>query len=141
MIAPERGVRRLADGLRETAYAAIDDFSSQVRSLHERYYELEWDWSYDLIYRWYGLDKSESLTAEVVHEILDRWIDAVLTIDRSLIQDAAKEHAIDRRISSSTTTQMDAADDLEQDVYVQCVREHMERKQSLYDSVVRQLQL
>ena len=141
MIAPERGVRRLADGLRETAYAAIDDFSSQVRSLHERYYELEWDWSYDLIYRWYGLDKSESLTAEVVHEILDRWIDAVLTIDRSLIQDAAKEHAIDRRISSSATTQLDAADELEQDVYVQCVREHMERKQSLYDSVVRQLQL
>lgn len=141
MIAPERGVRRLADGLRETAYAAIDDFSSQVRSLHERYYELEWDWSYDLIYRWYGLDKSESLTAEVVHEILDRWIDAVLTIDRSLFQDAAKEHAIDRRISSSATTQLDAADELEQDVYVQCVREHMERKQSLYDSVVRQLQL
>ena len=141
MIAPERGVRRLADGLRETAYAAIDDFSSQVRSLHERYYELEWDWSYDLIYRWYGLDKSESLTAEVVHEILDRWIDAVLTIDCSLIQDAAKEHAIDRRISSSATTQLDAADDLEQDVYVQCVREHMERKRSLYDSVVRQLQL
>ena len=141
MIAPERGVRRLTDGLRETAYATIDDFSSQVRSLHERYYELEWDWSYDLIYRWYGLDKSESLTAEVVHEILDRWIDAVLTIDRSLIQDAAKEHAIDRRISSSATTQLDAADDLEQDVYVQCVREHMERKQSLYDSVVRQLQL
>ena len=141
MIAPERGVRRLADGLRETAYATIDDFSSQVRSLHERYYELEWDWSYDLIYRWYGLDKSESLTAEVVHEILDRWIDAVLTIDRSLIQDAAKEHAIDRRISSSATTQLDAADELEQDVYVQCVREHMERKQSLYDSVVRQLQL
>lgn len=141
MIAPERGVRRLADGLRERAYASLDDFSSQVRSLHERYYELEWDWSYDLIYRWYGLDKSVSLTAEVVHEILDRWIDAVLTIDRSLIQDAAKEHAIDRRISSSATTQMDAADELEQDVYVQCVREHMERKQSLYDSVVRQLQL
>ena len=141
MIAPERGVRRLADGLRETAYATIDDFSSQVRSLHESYYELEWDWSYDLIYRWYGLDKSESLTAEVVHEILDRWIDAVLTIDRSLIQDAAKEHAIDRRISSSATTQMDVADELEQDVYVQCVREHMERKQSLYDSVVKQLQL
>ena len=141
MIAPERGVRRLTDGLRETAYATIDDFSSQVRSLHERYYELEWDWSYDLIYRWYGLDKSESLTAEVVHEILDRWIDAVLTIDRSLIQDAAKEHAIDRRISSSATTQLDAADELEQDVYVQCVREHMERKQSLYDSVVKQLQL
>ncbi|WP_297126794.1 DUF4954 family protein [uncultured Porphyromonas sp.] len=141
MIAPERGVRRLTDGLRETAYATIEDFSSQVRSLHERYYELEWDWSYDLIYRWYGLDKSESLTAEVVHEILDRWIDAVLTIDRSLIQDAAKEHAIDRRISSSATTQLDAADELEQDVYVQCVREHMERKQSLYDSVVKQLQL
>ena len=141
MIAPERGVRRLTDGLRETAYATLDDFSSQVRSLHERYYELEWDWSYDLIYRWYGLDKSESLTAEVVHEILDRWIDAVLTIDRSLIQDAAKEHAIDRRISSSATTQLDAADELEQDVYVQCVREHMERKQSLYDSVVKQLQL
>ncbi len=141
MIAPERGVRRLADGLRERAYASLDDFSSQVRSLHERYYELEWDWSYDLIYRWYGLDKSESLTAEVVHEILERWIDAVLTIDRSLIQDAAKEHAIDRRISSSATPQLDAADELEQDVYVQCVREHMERKQSLYDSVVRQLQL
>lgn len=141
MIAPERGVRRLADGLRERAYASLDDFSSQVRSLHERYYELEWDWSYDLIYRWYGLDKSEPLTAEVVHEILDRWIDAVLTIDRSLIQDAAKEHAIDRRISSSATPQLDAADELEQDVYVQCVREHMERKQSLYDSVVRQLQL
>ena len=141
MIAPERGVRRLTDGLRETAYATLDDFSSQVRSLHERYYELEWDWSYDLIYRWYGLDKSKSLTAEVVHEILDRWIDAVLTIDRSLIQDAAKEHAIDRRISSSATTQLDAADELEQDVYVQCVREHMERKQSLYDSVVKQLQL
>ena len=39
------------------------------------------------------------------------------------------------------THALDAADELEQDVYVQCVREHMERKQSLYDSVVRQLQL
>lgn len=141
MIAPETGMRRLTEGLRESAYATLDDFSRQIRSLHQRYYELEWDWSYDLIYRWYGLDKTDPLSAEVIYEILDRWIDAVLTIDRSLIRDAEKEHAIDRRISSSATTQMDAADELEQDVYVQCVREHMERKQSLYDSIISQLRI
>ena len=77
----------------------------------------------------------------MIYEILDRWIDAVLTIDRSLIRDAEKEHAIVRRISSSATTQMDAADELEQDVYVRCVREHMERKQSLYDSIISQLRI
>lgn len=134
-------MRRLTEGLRESAYATLDDFSRQIRSLHQRYYELEWDWSYDLIYRWYGLNKPEPLSAEVIYEILNRWIDAVLTIDRSLIRDAEKEHAIDRRISSSATTQMDAADELEQDVYVQCVREHMERKQSLYDSIISQLRI
>ena len=141
MIAPEMGVRHLTEGLRESAYATLDDFSRQIRSLHQRYYELEWDWSYDLIYRWYGLDKSETLSSEMIYEILDRWIDAVLTIDRHLIQDAEKEHAIDRRVSYLSVSASDIKQELDQDEYVQCVREHMERKQSLYDSVISQLRV
>ena len=77
----------------------------------------------------------------MIYEILDRWIDAVLTIDRSLIRDAEKEHAIDRRISSVTIDPSEISEELEQDVYVQCVREHMERKQSLYDSIISQLRI
>jgi len=77
----------------------------------------------------------------MIYEILDRWIDAVLTIDRHLIQDAEKEHAIDRRVSYLSVSASDIKQELDQDEYVQCVREHMERKQSLYDSVISQLRV
>lgn len=141
MIAPEAAIKQLERNLETGTYGEVDRFIHDLREIHQRYYDLEWDWSYDLLLRWYEIDRIESVTSEQILQILQRWIEAVLEIDRHLIADAAKEHDIARRISSLSREEGDREALLEEDTYVRGVREHMERKQQLFDSVMSQLRI
>lgn len=141
MIAPHQMIESLLERLVRREYATIDELSRDVRAVHERYYELEWDWSFSLLCRRYHISGVAEVTYELLEKILRHWIDAVLSIDDSLIKDAAKEYAIAARVSLSGSLQQVRPEDVEKDTYVLCVREHIARKRALYDSVTKQLGL
>lgn len=141
MIAPKQSIDRLLEQTIRGDYATLQDFSRAVRRIHERYYDLEWDWSFALLCRRYGITGVEEVTGTLLGEILHCWIDAVLTIDRQLLRDAEKEYAIAQRITldDETAGEVTGHPSYEEDPYVLCVREHIERKQQLYQSITDQL--
>ena len=58
--------------------------------MHADYYRLEWDWAYDKYDEFFGYPL-ETITAEQVADIVEKWKAAVVGLDRMLYEDAKKE--------------------------------------------------
>lgn len=137
MIAPKPLVAGLLDKVKAGEVSSFAELNAALRLMHERYYDLEWDWSYELMKRRYDIASESEITVELVKRILDAWIDAVLFIDRNLYEDAKKEHKIMHRVNYGINIYdeeeiQDLKADFEELPLVASVKEHMERKTALY---------
>ena len=151
MIAPATAISQLKEQIASGELSTLPEVNAACRALHSRYYDLEWDWSYDLLCRWYQLPDIYALTPELLQTILKDWITAVLTIDEALYNDAKKEYSIigqvnfgievepyDEELGKRVYKQTVQAGFEDNDI-VKSVLQHMEKKQALYDRVVEQL--
>lgn len=147
MIAPKPLVAKVLDRLKEGAFTSFRDLNEELREIHNRYYKLEWDWSYDLLLRRYSITDERSITKELIREILDAWLDAVLYIDNSLYRDAKKEYMIMHRITYGINVyedrepQGEVGDSFDDVPLVASVREHMNRKTGLYHEALSLLDM
>ncbi len=143
MIAPIQGLHEIIRQIKSGVLSTLPDVNRAVRHLHSRYYELEWDWSYELLCRWFGAPLS---TSKVV-EIIDRWLLAVVAIDEALLKDAHKEYNIigrvnlgiqpDNDLNSSYAEQIE--EEFRHNSIVLSVKEHIDRKRSLGATILKQL--
>lgn len=143
MIAPLSGIHEIIRQIKEGVLSSLPDVNKAVRSLHSRYYELEWDWSYGLLCRWFG----SSLSAYKVKEIIECWLRAVIAIDEALLHDAHKEYNIIGRVNLGIQpdSELDKSygerieEEFGQNPIVLSVQEHIERKKLLGATVLKQL--
>ncbi|WP_018357875.1 DUF4954 family protein [Porphyromonas levii] len=143
MIAPIQGIHEIIRKIKSGALATLPEVNSAVRDLHSRYYDLEWDWSYELLCRWFG----EPLSASKVVEIIEKWLRAVVAIDQALLNDAHKEYNIigrvnlgiqpDNEMNRSYGEQIE--EEFSHNSIVLSVQEHIERKRALASAVLAQL--
>ena len=141
MIAPKPLVAALLDDIKAGKFADFSALNHEIRKLHERYYDLEWDWSYDLMLRRYDLENGEGITREFIARLLRSWLDAVLFIDRNLYEDAKKEYKIKHRINYGINVYdrddiRELADSFEDLPIVVNVKEHMDKKTALYETAM-----
>lgn len=143
MIAPIKGIHDIIRQIKSGIYTSLDEVNRAVRHLHSRYYELEWDWSYDLLCRWYGTP----LSTKIVVDVIDRWIDAVVGIDEALLHDAHKEYNIIGRVNlgirpdnEENTNYVELIEDeFKNNSIVLSVEEHIARKKALRAAIISQL--
>ena len=116
------------------------------QNLHAWYYDAEWTWAYDKYEEFFGYPL-ESITAEQVIDIVERWKSAVIGLDRELYEDARKEFNLasmtgfgadgDREIKERDFSEVRG--DFESNSFVTAVLEHIKVKEALGNELIERL--
>ena len=126
MIAPCKAVDDILADVESGKTAELDVFNRRIAALHDEYYHYEWKLASKAMEEYYGFRLSCLSVAEL-SELIRRWKDSVIALDRLLYEDARKEFALS------------GMPDFESDPFVRSVKEHMEIKSTLADEVLRKL--
>lgn len=140
LIAPQRLVQEILENTRSGLYKTPTDLNKAFEHLHASYYDLEWDWSYNLLREWYGLSEKKVLTVPFLINVLEEWMQAVLSLDRMLYADACKEYNIASRIYFSSAPEAERGENsVENNPFVQEVLDHIRRKEALGNETIQLL--
>jgi acetyltransferase-like isoleucine patch superfamily enzyme len=147
LIAPKDAVYQILDEVENGKLPDLLAIEAQFRSLHERYYDIEWNWSAGLLERRLR-KKANELTIEDLIQLIERWKNSVVSLDKMLYSDAKKEF----RLSAMTGFGADGDDKIresdfeavrgkfETNSFVKEIHSHIARKSALADSVIEALQ-
>ena len=145
LIAPKQAIAALMDQMEE-GKLSLQDFCGAFQSLHAQYYDAEWTWAYDKYEVFFGYSL-ETITSAQVVDIVERWKDAVIGLDRELYDDAHKEF----NLASMTGFGADGNKDIkerdfsevrgvfESNSFVTAVLEHIRVKEALGNELIGRL--
>ena len=90
LIAPKGLVSDLLDRIESGEVKDLKTVDAAFKQMHADYYRLEWDWAYDKYAEFFDYPL-ETITAEQVADIVEKWKAAVVGLDKMLYEDAKKE--------------------------------------------------
>lgn len=122
----------------------IEDF---FRDMHNRYYDMEWTWVYDMWESYYGVKLSE-ITAGQIIATVEQWRDSVIALDEMLYEDARKEFSLTSMIGfgvdgSESDKQLDfegVRGGFETNSFVAAVKDHIVKKRALGDELIGRME-
>lgn len=126
MIAPAKAVDDIMTDVESGKTFNLDVLNNRLAALHDEYYHYEWKWASAAMEEYYGFRLSE-LSVSEISQIIHRWKDSVVTLDRLLYEDALKELTLG------------GMHEFESDPFVRSVKEHIEVKSSLASQVLDKL--
>jgi len=146
LIAPKDAVTALLDSIESGEVKSIKEIFDAFTALHSNYYDAEWTWAYDKYEEFFGYPL-ETITAEQVIDIVQRWKDAVIGLDKELYEDARKEFNLasmtgfgadgDRSIKERDFSEVRG--DFESNSFVTAVLDHIKTKEKLGDDMISRL--
>lgn len=93
LIAPKSEIETILTRIEIGEINDLGKINDTLEQLHKDYYSLEWTWAWDAIQKTYNLTP-ETITAEDVINIVCKWKDAVIGLDRMIYEDARKEFSL-----------------------------------------------
>ena len=145
LIVPKDELRRLLERV-EQGELDLQGLFDAFHQLHRQYYDAEWTWAYDKYEAFFGYPL-ESITAQQVIDIVRRWQDAVIGLDKELYEDARKEFNLasmtgfgadgDKGIKEMDFSEVRG--DFASNSFVTAVLEHIRVKQALGDELIARL--
>ena len=145
LIAPRDAISNLVDRV-EKGNVSLSELFDAFRNLHAQYYDAEWTWAYDKYAEFFGYPL-ETITAEQVVDIVERWKDAVIGLDKELYEDARKEFNLasmtgfgadgDKSIKERDFSEVRG--DFESNSFVTAVLEHIKAKEALGNNLIERL--
>ncbi len=148
LLAPKSEVDKVIDGIESGELKRLGDINKALTTLHENYYLYEWVWVRSKIEKFYGISL-ETITANDMTKIVQRWKDAVVGIDKMLYEDAKKEFSLTSRTGFGADGNHEEQEldfehvrgAFEKNAFVEAVLEHIDKKSKLADEVVNKLNL
>ena len=145
LIAPKFAVNAALDKMESGEYT-LKELSDAFHQMHSHYYEYEWTWAYDKYADFFGYPL-ETITAEQVADIVRKWEDAVIGLDKELYEDAKKEFNLasmtgfgaDGTREEKEQDFSEVRGDFESNAFVTAVLEHIRVKQALGDELLERL--
>ena len=143
LICPAEALEGLLQSIEKERISTIEEINSYFISIHNNYYNYEWSWVYEAFRSFMGKDVM-NLSSEEITEIIKRWLDAVLTIDKYLYEDASKEFSLLKRTGfgidgEEADKELDfesVRGEFETNQMVISIREHMDTKQKLGEEII-----
>ena len=126
MIVPAKAVDDIMTDVESGKTFNLDVLNNRLAALHDEYYHYEWKWASTAMEEYYGFRLSE-LSVSEISQIIHRWKDSVVALDRLLYEDALKELTLG------------GMHEFESDPFVRSVKEHIEVKSSLASQVLDKL--
>ena len=146
LIAPKKLIDHLLNDIELGRVNKLKEINRILEEIHQNYYALEWTWAWDKIQSYYGF-KPDTITPDDVIFIVEDWKKAVISLDKTLYQDAKKEFSL----SAQTGFGADGNNDeqrldfeqvrgvFEQNTFVSSILQHMEDKKKLGDEIEAEL--
>lgn len=146
MLAPETVIDQFLNTIDQDSVESIEECESYMADIHNRYFSYEWTWCCSLIEEYYG-KSVDNLTCLDVQTIVERWKDAVLSIDRYLLEDASKEFSRGAMVSFGIDGEDKEKEDdfetvrgkFEKHPLVMDIYSHMKVKGELGDSILEKI--
>lgn len=146
LLAPKTEIDRLTDDIESGKITKIKEINRVLESLHQNYYSMEWTWAWERIQEYYGLSL-ETITAKDIIQIIEKWKDAVVSLDNIIYEDAKKEFSLssrtgfgadgDRKEQKLDFEQVRGA--FERNSFVEAVLQHIEKKTTLGNKIIDKL--
>ena len=146
MIAPKNMVDELLSRVASGQVASIGEVHEAFADMHAHYYEYEWTWAYDQYRDFFGVDMG-AITKEDVIDIVKKWKEAVIGLDRQLYEDARKEFSLAAMTGfgadgSKIEKEQDfeqVRGDFESNSFVTAVLDHIRVKEALGNELIQRL--
>lgn len=146
LLAPSTKIDDLIDDIEAGKLNTLEDVNQVFAGLHANYYELEWTWAWDKIQQYFELSL-ETITAKDIIEIVEKWEEAVVSLDNMIYDDARKEFSLPTRISFGLDgNKRDQKIDFERvrgvfekNAFVEAVLEHIKVKTQLGNDTIERL--
>ncbi|HOF22031.1 MAG TPA: DUF4954 family protein [Bacteroidales bacterium] len=147
LIAPQKVVDRLLDDIESGKTGTLGAIAEEFRKMHENYYNWEWTWACERLEQELGRPVSSFTAADVVN-MVEKWKESVIGLDRMLYEDARKEF----NLSSRTGFGIDGGEeikkldfeqvrgDFESNGVVYAIQEHIIQKTALGDELIRRME-
>jgi hypothetical protein len=147
MICPSDAIEKLLNAIESNEIHSLEEVNSSISSIHGNYYSYEWSWAVDLLEEFYGKNAVDFTALDVI-EIVRKWMNAVLEIDKFLYEDALKEFTLIKQTEfgvdgEKAGQQLDFENvrgEFETHAEVQAIREHMAKKEVLGQEVISQME-
>lgn len=146
LIIPKQAMQEEIERIVHQSDYTLEEAEAFFRTLHRRYYDMEWTWVCSKMQRWYGKSINQ-LTPQDIIGIVRQWNEAVVSLDRMLYDDARKEFSMISRIGfgvDGSASQRDfdfeqVRGEFESDPFVKMVCRHIEEKTALGDELLGRL--
>lgn len=146
MLAPQAEIDRIIADVKSGAIASTEALEQRFRQLQADYYDMEWTWVAEHFAQWWGKSLDE-VTADDVRQIVERWTESVVSLDRMLYDDARKEFsAVSHTGFGADGGKMRAAGDFasvrgkfDSDPFVRMVTDHIAAKTALGQELISRL--
>ncbi|SHF51108.1 DUF4954 family protein [Dysgonomonas macrotermitis] len=147
LLAPSTKIDDLIDDIEAGKLTQMEEVNKVFAELHKNYYELEWTWAWDKIQTYFEVSL-ETITAKDIIDIVEKWKDAVISLDKMIYDDAKKEFSLPTRISFGLDgNKRDQKIDFERvrgvfekNAFVEAVLEHIKVKTQLGDNTIKKLE-
>ena len=147
LIAPKMAVTALLDDIQNGVLTDVDAVNERFAQMHQKYYFYEWKWAYKVIQEYYKVDL-QTITAEKLRELVNRWKESVVGLDNLIYEDARKEFSLSAMTSFGADGDENQRKEdfmqvrgsfFEADPFVTSVKEHINVKSALGDRVIDML--
>lgn len=146
LIAPKSEIDKLLDGIESGEIDRLKHINAKFAEMHHNYYTYEWTWAYEKIEEFYGINPQD-ITAKDIIDIVHKWKDAVVGLDKMIYEDARKEFSLSSMTGfgadgSGKEKQLDfeqVRGDFENNTFVTAVLEHIKVKSALGDELIERI--
>jgi len=146
LIAPKSEIDHLLCQIESGEVSKLKEINNVFKQLHEQYYTLEWTWAWEKIQEFYSVTP-ETITAEDVIAIVEKWKTSVVKLDEMIYTDAKKEFSLSFKTGfGSDGNIQDQAMDFEyvrgafdKNPFVMATLKHIEDKKALGDELIERI--
>jgi hypothetical protein len=147
MLAPQDCVEKMLSDIESGTISTLEQVTEGFQSIHNRYGVYEWAWAADVLQQRLGktIDK---ITAQDIIEMVTKWKEAVVELDRMLYADTKKEFAATAQIGfgldgDRETRQADfeqVRGTFEGNSFVSEIEDHITQKTALGDELISRME-
>lgn len=147
LFAPEELVVKLLEQIENGTVGSLEGIHASFKKMHENYYYYyDWTWAMQVIQK--RLNKTiDRITVQDIIDLTEQWRQAVVSLDKMLLDDAKKEFSLSAQIGFGIdgTSEIKKTDfeevrgTFESNSLVMEIRNHIARKSELADELLARL--
>lgn len=147
LIAPKTEISNLIRRIEKKELNSLAEIEQEFKTMHANYYEYEWTWAAELLVEKTGKKIAELEVSNLI-DLITKWQDSVIGLDRMLYEDAKKEFRLDSMTGfgmdgNKTTQKLDfekVRGNFENNDFVNEIVNHIRKKTLLGEKMIAQLQ-